>query len=243
MLHLNNVTKSFGGVFEPVLKGINLSLKPGEFCTVIGANGSGKSTLLKVIGGEYSVDSGEIRRGGEVAQVVQDVDRGTIMSMTLLENIALSCLRSEKPRFSFYNRRKDAAIEKIAALNIGLEERIDQPLGTLSGGQRQMIATLMAANSGSSILLLDEHTSALDPKMQVMLMEYTIKTVTEQRLTTLMVTHNMEDAVRYGDRLIMMHKGAIVLNIGGRDKANLDARSLLSLFHRFEDQDLLAEEK
>jgi putative ABC transport system ATP-binding protein len=237
MLKIKNVTKSFNGVFEPVLKGVDLSLEEGEFCTVIGANGSGKSTLMKIISGEYFADSGEIRRSGDVAQVVQDVNKGTIPSMTMLENIALS--RMKMPRFSFYKRHKDEITDKIRSLNIGLEKFIDRPLSVLSGGQRQTVATLMALNSGGKILLLDEHTSALDPKMQLLLMEYTAKSVRELKLTTMMITHNMEDAVKYGDRLIMMHGGRIVVDLKGREKANLKIQSLLEMFRRFEDQSLL----
>jgi len=236
MLRLNKITKSFSGVFEPVLKGIDLYLEDGEFCTVIGANGSGKSTMMKIISGEYPADSGEIHRKGDVSQVVQDVNRGTIPSMTMLENIALSQMKT--PRFSFYKRRKDEVNEKIKTLNIGLEKFIDQPLGTLSGGQRQTIATLMALNSGGKILLLDEHTSALDPKMQLMLMEYTARHVRELNLTTLMITHNMEDAIKYGDRLIMMHRGKIVMDIKGREKSELKLQTLLKMFHEFEDESL-----
>jgi putative ABC transport system ATP-binding protein len=237
MLEINNITKSFHGVFEPVLKGVDLSLKEGEFCTLIGANGSGKSTLLRIISGEHMADSGRIRRNGDISQVVQDVNKGTIPSMTMLENIALS--RMKTPRFSFYKRHKNEIVDKIKSLNIGLEKFVDQPLGVLSGGQRQTIATLMAVNSGGKILLLDEHTSALDPKMQVMLMEYTAKSVREHGLTTLMITHNLDDAVKYGDRLIMMHKGRIVLDVKGRKKSELKIPSLLEMFHKFEDQSLL----
>ncbi|GHU13753.1 ABC transporter ATP-binding protein [Alphaproteobacteria bacterium] len=240
MLQLNNITKSFSGVFEPVLKGIDFSLEPKDFCMVIGANGSGKSTLLKIISGEHKPDSGKIKRRGLISQVVQDVNRGTIPAMTLLENVALSQMRNKKPKFSFYSRYKKEVMKKIEALNIGLEKYIDQPLGALSGGQRQTIATLMAINSGGQILLLDEHTSALDPKMQVTLMEYTVKSVLEQQLTTMMITHNMEDAIRYGNRLIMLHKGRIVVDIRGEEKAKLNAKTLLSLFHKYEDQSLLS---
>ncbi|MDR1235828.1 MAG: ATP-binding cassette domain-containing protein [Holosporaceae bacterium] len=239
MLKISEIKKSFSGIFEPVLKGINLSLEKGEFCVLIGANGSGKSTLLKIISGEYSADSGEVRRNGGVSQVVQDVNKGTIPAMTMLENIALS--RTKTPRFSFYKRHKNDVRDKIKDLNIGLEKFIDQPLSVLSGGQRQTIATLMALNSGGKILLLDEHTSALDPKMQILLMEYTVKSVREQELTTIMITHNLEDAVKYGDRLIMMHKGRIVVDMKGREKSNLTIPFLLEMFHKFEDQSLLHE--
>ncbi|MDR1375561.1 MAG: ATP-binding cassette domain-containing protein [Holosporaceae bacterium] len=237
MLNISNVTKTFNGLFEPVLKKINFLLQEGEFCTLIGANGSGKSTLLKIISGEYFADSGEVRRNGDVSQVVQDVNRGTIPSMTMLENIALS--RMKKPRFAFYKRHKNEIMDGIRSLNIGLEKFVDQPLSVLSGGQRQAIATLMALTSGCKILLLDEHTSALDPKMQLLLMEYTAKFVRELGLTTLMITHNMEDAVKYGDRLIMMHRGQIVADIKGREKSALKIQFLLEMFHKFEDQSLV----
>jgi putative ABC transport system ATP-binding protein len=236
MLQISNVTKSFSGIFEPVLKEVSLSLTEGEFCTVIGANGSGKSTLMKIISGEHFADSGEIRKNGDVAQVVQDVNRGTIPSMTMLENIALSSTKT--PRFSFYKRCKNDVMSKIKSLNIGLEKFIDQPLSILSGGQRQTIATLMALNSGGKILLLDEHTSALDPKMQLLLMDYTAKSAQELGLTTIMITHNMEDAVKYGDRLIMMNQGCIVADIRWCEKSQLKIQSLLEMFHKFEDQSL-----
>jgi putative ABC transport system ATP-binding protein len=242
MLELVNVKKSFSGTFKPVLNGLSLTLEPGEFCVLIGANGSGKSTLMKVISGNHTVDAGHVRRNGSVAQVLQDVRLGTIASMTLLENIVISCVSNQRARFSFYKRYKNYALEQIKSIGIGLEQYIDKPIGALSGGQRQIIATLMAVNSGSKILLLDEHTSALDPKMQTKLMEYTANAVAEQRLTTMMITHNMEDAVKYGDRLIMLHNGRIVRDIRGREKAELNVRSLVSLFHKIEESDLFVGE-
>ncbi|MDR1266784.1 MAG: ATP-binding cassette domain-containing protein [Holosporales bacterium] len=237
MLTISNITKSFSGLFEPVLNGITLSLQEGAFCTLIGANGSGKSTLLRIISGESLADSGTIRRRGAVSQVVQDVSRGTIPSMTMLENMALGGMQA--PRFAFYRRHKNEILEKIRSLNMGLEKHIDQPLQVLSGGQRQAVATLMALHSGSKILLLDEHTSALDPNMQRLLMEVTAQSVRALGLTTLMITHNMEDAVRYGDRLVMLHKGQIVVDVQGREKSRLKVQSLLDRFHKFEDQNLL----
>ncbi|MDR1597555.1 MAG: ATP-binding cassette domain-containing protein [Holosporales bacterium] len=243
MFELTDVKKSFSGMFAPILNGVSLRIEPGEFCVLIGANGSGKSTLMKVISGEHPVDAGRVTCDGGVAQVLQDVKLGTIASMTLLENLVISCVRKQRAAFSFYKRYKSDAIKKVEALGIGLEQYIDQPIGALSGGQRQMIATLMAVNSGSQILLLDEHTSALDPKMQAKLMENTANAVTEQHLTTLMITHNMEDAVKYGDRLIMLHKGRIALDIRGREKASLDARSLVSLFHEIEDSAMFTREE
>jgi putative ABC transport system ATP-binding protein len=160
--------------------------------------------------------------------------------MTMLENIALS--RMKTPHFAFYRRHRDDVLSKIRSLNIGLERFIDMPLGILSGGQRQAIATLMALNSGGKILLLDEHTSALDPKMQKILMEYTARSICELRLTTLMVTHSMENALKYGDRLIVMHRGRIVADLKGCRKSELDISSLLDMFYKFESQSLAIEE-
>ncbi len=240
MLQLNNVTLSFPGTFQPVLKEISLSLQEGEFCIVIGANGSGKSTLMKLISGEYPPDSGKIHCQEPVAQVMQDVNQGTVASMTLLENISLSLMRYKKPELAFYRRYQNEISEKIKATGMDLEKYINQPMRNLSGGQRQIIATLMAVYSGAQILLLDEHTSALDPKMQSMLMEYTARAIAELRLTTLMITHKMDDAINYGNRLIMLHTGRIVLNISGTEKARLTASELLALFHQYEDQNLLS---
>jgi putative ABC transport system ATP-binding protein len=240
MLQMNNVVKLYPGAFEPTVKGVNLFLKEGEFCVIVGSNGSGKSTLLKIASGEYLADSGSVKRNGDVAQVVQDVNKGTIPSMTMLENIALSQMKS--PHFAFYRRYMNEIIDKVKSLNIGLEKFIDKPLGVLSGGQRQTIATLMALISGRKILLLDEHTSALDPKMQKMLMEYTVRLVRELKLTTIMITHNMEDALKYGDRLIMLHCGRIVVDLQGSEKSKLETHSLIEMFHKFEDKGLIGEE-
>ncbi|MDR0942893.1 MAG: ATP-binding cassette domain-containing protein [Holosporales bacterium] len=239
MLQIKNIVKSFPGVFEKVLKGVDLSLGKGEFCVVIGANGSGKSTLMKIIGGEYTADSGSITRSGLVSQVVQDVSKGTIPTLTLLENFALSQMRYKKPRFSSYKRYKNEAVRIMKTAGIGLEKYINQPLGSLSGGQRQIVATMMAINSGGQILLLDEHTSALDPKMQSTLMKYTAKSIKEKNLTALMITHKMDDAIKYGDRLIMLNKGRIVMDIKGQEKTKLSIQDLLEKFHKFEDQDIL----
>lgn len=243
MIKLTNVTKSFPGIFDPVLNSINLSLDPQDFCILIGANGSGKSTLMKVINGWYLPDSGEVITSGQISQVVQDINQGTISSMTLLENIVLSEMRHNKPKFSFYRRYQDTTISKIKSLGAGLEEYINKPLHTLSGGQRQMIATLMATNSGSQILLLDEHTSALDPQMQSTLIDYTAQSILKQALTAIMITHKMDDAIKYGNRLIMLHKGQIVLDVKGQEKTKLNIQELIALFHKYEDQDLLSERR
>jgi putative ABC transport system ATP-binding protein len=238
MIYFSKVKKSFQGLFKPVLDGIDLVLKPGDFCVLIGANGCGKSTLLKVISAQHPIDSGTIERKGQVAQVVQDINLGTVPDMTLLENIALSEIK--KPKLFFYKRYKKVAIEKLKELDIGLEQYIDQPLKILSGGQRQIIATLMALNSGCDILLLDEHTSALDPKMQRLLMDYTAEQVAKRALITLMITHKMDDAIKYGNRLIMLHQGKIALDLNEEQKKSLTVHDLLALFHQYEDQLLVS---
>ncbi len=234
MINITKVTKSFQGLFRPVINDVSLSLERGDFCILIGANGCGKSTLLKLISGEHKADSGTIKLSGDVAQVVQDVNLGTVPEMTLLENVALNEVTT--PRLLFYRRYRDQVIQKLKELDIGLEEYIDQPLKMLSGGQRQMIATLMAINSGRQILLLDEHTSALDPKMQALLMEYTHKQVINRGLTTIMITHKMDDAIKYGNRLIMLHQGKVVLDIQGMQKKAMAVQDLLAMFHQYEDQ-------
>lgn len=236
MLNLKNVEKSFPGNFAPVLKGIDLELSPGEFCIVIGSNGSGKSTLIRSISGEYSIDSGVIDSNNKViASVTQDINKGTIPEMTLLENIALSKLLAKSASFNFYKNQREEVISIVKELGIGLEDYIDQPLGSLSGGQRQMIATLMAIHAKPDILLLDEHTSALDPKAQNLLIEYTAKSIINNKITALMITHKLDDAIRYGDRLIMLHQGQIVLDIKGEKKKALTVKKLLDLFHKYED--------
>lgn len=238
MINITKVTKSFPRLFNPVLNCIDLSLEIGDFCVLIGANGCGKSTLLKLISGELKADSGTIKRKGKVAQVVQDVNLGTVPEMTLLENIALSEINA--PKLSFYRRYKQQIIQKLKEMGIGLEEHIDQPLKRLSGGQRQMVATLMAINSGKPILLLDEHTSALDPKMQRLLMQYTVEQIAKHRLTTIMITHKMDEAINYGNRLIMLHRGKIVLDLDTEQKSRLKVQDLLTMFHKYEDQILVS---
>ena len=249
MLKLKNITKSFSGLFSPVLRGINLELLKGDFCVVIGSNGSGKSTMVKVISGEYNVDSGKIwinnqdytnkSRNTLVSQVVQDVYKGTIPEMTVLENMVLSQNDDNRSLFSFYQHCRDKVRGQVQALAIGLENFLDTKLSNLSGGQKQMIATLMAINANPDVLLLDEHTSALDPKMQRKLLDYTVRSVVERNITTIMITHNLEDAICCGNRLIMLHLGQIVLDVSGKDKSNLTPKELIKLFHHYDDQQMI----
>lgn len=239
MINISKITKSFPGLSRNILDEVDLVLKEEDFCVLIGTNGCGKSSLLKLISGEYKANSGKIEIRGDVAQVVQDVNLGTVPEMTLLENIALS--EAKVPKFLFYRRYRQKIIHKLKELNIGLEEYIDQPLKMLSGGQRQIVATLMAINSGSKILLLDEHTSALDPKMQSLLMNYTAKQIEERKLTAIMVTHKMDDAIKYGNRLIMLHQGKIVFDIDAKGKYGLMVHDILAIFHKYEDRNLISE--
>ncbi|MDP3706166.1 MAG: ATP-binding cassette domain-containing protein [Legionellaceae bacterium] len=249
MLTLTSIGKTFLGGFKPVLTNINLHLNPNDFCMVIGSNGSGKSTLIKIISGEYASDTGKIiiedddltnqDRSHAIASVTQDVNQGTIPEMTLLENMTLSLSRTKKTGFSFYHRRANQVTQKVKALGIGLEQYLDTPLSHLSGGQRQMVATIMAVTSRPKLLLLDEHTSALDPSTQRMVMAYTAKAIAEQQLTSLMITHNLADAIHYGNRLIMLHKGQIVFDVSGKEKSFLKMNELLALFHIYEDTVLL----
>lgn len=248
MLKLCDIKKSFPGNFEPVLKNINLELGRGEFCIVIGSNGSGKSTLMRTILGEYPLDSGKIEinkidvtkkdRSRYIACVTQDVNQGTITEMTLLENMVLSQMRNKTSQFGFYAAQEQEIIAIIKEIGMGLEQYINEPLQKLSGGQKQIIATLMAISSKPEILLLDEHTSALDPKMQKVLMKYTSKSIVELNITTMMVTHKLDDAIAFGSRLIMLHQGQIVLDVRDDEKKALDVNTLLSLFHKYEDMTL-----
>ncbi|MDF1758009.1 MAG: ATP-binding cassette domain-containing protein [Legionellaceae bacterium] len=253
MLDIKNLTKSFPNCFKPVLQDFNLHLEPGDFCVVIGSNGSGKSTLLKSISGEYKQCAGKLRIKGElltnknrshmIASVTQDVNKGTIIEMTMMENMALSLARTKKSGLSLYHRHSKQIYQEIAQVGMGLEHYFHQPLSNLSGGQRQMVATIMAVTSNPQLLLLDEHTSALDPNMQRIVMDYTNQSILKRRLTSLMITHNLSDAIQYGNRLIMLHKGKIVFDVFGADKSNLKIEDLLDLFHNYEDSVLLEAQK
>lgn len=230
MLKISNLSKSFAGNSNPTLSGIDLDLSLGDFCIVIGGNGCGKSTLLRCISQEYEIDSGSISKHN-IASVVQDVSRGSIAEMTCLENMVLSYIKNRSASFTFYKKHEDEMKLKLKELGMGLESFINKPLSSLSGGQRQIIATLMAIISKPDILLLDEHTSALDPKTEKKLMEYTVAKILQENITTIMVTHKLEDAVKYGNRLIMLHKGKIILDVKGDDKYSLNVDDLFKLFY------------
>ena len=248
MLTITNVRKTFnkGTINEKkALNGINLHLESGDFVTIIGGNGAGKSTMLNMIAGVYPIDSGKIvidginisrepehRRAKYIGRVFQDPMRGTAANMEIKENLAMA-LRRGKIRglgWGIRNNEKDYYRTALAQLDLGLQTRMTSKVGLLSGGQRQALTLLMATLQKPKLLLLDEHTAALDPKTARKVLELTEKIVNEQELTALMVTHNMKDAIQIGNRLIMMHEGRIIYDVSGEDKKKLQVEDLLEKF-------------
>ena len=248
MLTITNVRKTFnkGTVNEKkALQGINLHLNPGDFVTIIGGNGAGKSTMLNMIAGVYPIDCGKIfidgvnisqepeyKRARYIGRVFQDPMRGTAANMEIQENLAMA-LRRGKPRglrWGIKANEKDYYREALAQLDLGLQTRMSSKVGLLSGGQRQALTLLMATLQKPKLLLLDEHTAALDPKTAKKVLDLTEKIVNEQELTALMVTHNMNDAIQIGNRLIMMHEGRIIYDVAGEEKKNLKVEDLLKKF-------------
>ena len=248
MLKIENVFKTFnaGTVNEKkALRDLNLHLKPGEFVTVIGGNGAGKSTMLNCVAGAYPVESGKIiidgtdvthlpeyKRAAFIGRVFQDPMMGTAATMQIEENLALAARRG-KPRTlrsGITAKEREFYMEQLKILDLGLEDRMTAKVGLLSGGQRQALTLLMATLQKPKLLLLDEHTAALDPKTAAKVLEATEKIVRKDNLTTMMITHNMRDAIQYGNRLIMMYDGHIVVDVSGEQKKNLTVEQLLSLF-------------
>ena len=248
MLKIENVYKTFnaGTVNEKVaLQGLNLHLKEGDFVTVIGGNGAGKSTMLNAVTGVFGVDSGKIlidgvdvsylpeyKRAKYIGRVFQDPMMGTAATMQIEENLALAARRG-KPRTlrtGITKAEREEYMEKLKILDLGLEDRMTAKVGLLSGGQRQALTLLMATLQKPKLLLLDEHTAALDPKTAAKVLDATQKIVEKDHLTTLMITHNMRDAIAYGNRLIMMYNGHIVVDVSGEEKKNLTVEQLLNLF-------------
>jgi len=245
MLKLENIRKSFPQISDPVLKDINLNIDKGEYCIILGSNGSGKSTLLKIISGEYQLDSGKIlldglnitkqpihHRAKHISSVAQDITKGTIQDMTLLENMSISSIRGENASYRFYKTQAQEITDNIKLLELGLEKFLHSNMSTLSGGQSQSIATLMAISPKPSILLLDEHTSALDPRSKEKIMHFTDNHIKKHNLTTLMITHNIEDAIKYGSRLIIMHHGEIAYDVKGKEKSALSSKQILDILHK-----------
>ncbi|WP_456108471.1 ABC transporter ATP-binding protein [Roseburia hominis] len=249
MLKIDNIKKTFnpGTINEKVaLNGVNLSLEEGDFVTVIGGNGAGKSTTLNAIAGVWPVDSGKIYIGGDdvtrlseykrakyLGRVFQDPMTGTATTMSIEENMAIAARRGQSRGLSLGITKKERDIyrEMLATLDLGLDDRLSSKVGLLSGGQRQAITLLMASIQKPRLLLLDEHTAALDPKTAAKVLEISDKIIADHHLTAMMVTHNMKDAIAHGNRLIMMHEGRVILNIAGEEKKKLTVEDLL---HQFE---------
>lgn len=248
MLEIKNVYKTFnaGTVNEKVaLKGLDLTLEDGDFVTVIGGNGAGKSTMLNAVAGVWPVDMGKIiidgkevtrlsehQRAKYIGRVFQDPMMGTAPSMWIEENLALAARRGQRRGLSWgvTKEEKEQYRELLGGLGLGLESRLTTKVSTLSGGQRQALTLLMATLKRPKLLLLDEHTAALDPKTAAKVMELTDRIVREGQLTTLMITHNMRDAIQYGNRLIMLHDGHVILDIAGEEKKKLTVPDLLEQF-------------
>ncbi len=250
MLELKNIYKTFnpGTVNEKVaLNGLELTLEEGDFVTVIGGNGAGKSTMLNAVAGVWPIDMGRIlidgqditrlpehKRAKYIGRVFQDPMMGTAATMGIEENLALAARRgaSRTLRPGITRKEREQYRQALAGLGLGLEDRMTSKVGLLSGGQRQALTLLMATLQKPKLLLLDEHTAALDPKTAAKVLELSEKIVTEHHLTTLMITHNMKDAIKYGNRLIMMYEGRIIYDVRGKEKQNLDVADLLAKFEQ-----------
>ena len=248
MLKLENVWKTFnkGTVNEKVaLQRLNLEMKEGDFVTVIGGNGAGKSTMLNAIAGVFGVDSGSItidgvdvtnlpeyKRAKYIGRVFQDPMMGTAATMQIEENLALAARRGQSRtlRPGITKAEREEYMEQLKILDLGLENRMTAKVGLLSGGQRQALTLLMATLRRPKLLLLDEHTAALDPKTAAKVLSATQRIVEKDNLTTMMITHNMRDAIAYGNRLIMMYEGRVVVDVSGEEKKNLTVEQLLNLF-------------
>jgi len=248
MLKVTNLQKTFnrGTVnAKTALNGLNLHLKDGDFVTVIGGNGAGKSTLLNAIAGVWKPDFGtieidgvdvtpmpEYKRAQFLGRVFQDPMKGTSPDMEIAENLAIAARRGTKRRLIRGVRKteREQYKELLATLELGLEDRLSAKVGLLSGGQRQAVTLLMATLNRPKLLLLDEHTAALDPKTAAKVLELTDQIVQKNKLTTLMITHNMKDAITHGNRLIMMHEGRVIIDVSGEEKKNLTVEQLLNLF-------------
>ena len=258
MLKLNSIAKTFnpGTVNEKrALDGVNLHLEPGDFVTVVGSNGAGKSTLFHAIAGVFVPDRGSIvldgeditfkpeyQRSRQLGRLFQDPMKGTAPHMTIEENLALAYLRTAKHQHAYFSRtgKGDRAFfrDQLAKLDMGLEDRMKQPVGLLSGGQRQALTLLMSTMVPPKILLLDEHTAALDPGTAEKVLNITQEVVAEHKITTMMVTHNMNQALELGSRTLMMDGGNIVLDVQGEERAGLTVKDLLKKFKAKVGEDL-----
>lgn len=248
MLKITNLHKTFNAGTvnaKKALNGLNLTISDGDFVTVIGGNGAGKSTMLNAISGVFLPDEGcieidgvdvtrvpEYKRAKYLGRVFQDPMMGTAPDMEIAENLSIAARRGKRRRLVWGLPKKERESYRgiLAKLELGLEDRLSSKVGLLSGGQRQAVTLLMATLKKPKLLLLDEHTAALDPKTAAKVLEITEKIVSEEKLTTLMITHNMRDAIKYGNRLIMMHEGRVIVDVSGEEKKKLTVEYLLELF-------------
>nr|WP_288556269.1 ABC transporter ATP-binding protein [uncultured Mediterraneibacter sp.] len=248
MLEIQDIHKTFnpGTINEKVaLNGVNLNLNAGDFVTIIGGNGAGKSTTLNAIAGLWPVDQGKIivdgkditklpehKRAGYLGRVFQDPMTGTAATMSIDENMAIAARRGMHRglKWGITKQEREMYKEKLAELDLGLEDRLTSKVGLLSGGQRQAVTLLMAALQNPKLLLLDEHTAALDPKTAAKVLKISDMIIQENHLTAMMVTHNMKDAIAHGNRLIMMHEGKIIYDVSGEEKKQLKVSDLLAKF-------------
>jgi len=249
MLELKNVSKTFypGTINEKqALKSINLTLEPGDFVTIIGSNGAGKSTLFNAISGAFYIDRGAIlldnknitslpdyKRAYDVGRLMQDPMKGTAPSMTIEENLALAYTRKAKRSFFALNKQESNHFkELLSTLNLGLEDRMKTKVGHLSGGQRQAVTLLMCTIASPKLLLLDEHTAALDPATAQQILKITMDIVSKSMITSMMITHDIKAALALGNRTIMMDDGEIILDIKGEDRSKLTVEELLTYYSR-----------
>ncbi|RRD39080.1 ABC transporter ATP-binding protein [Leptotrichia sp. OH3620_COT-345] len=248
MIEIKNLYKTFFselGTEKQVFKDLSLKIDDGDFITIIGSNGAGKSTLLNVLNGQVSPDSGMIiingknitniekhKRAQWISQVYQNPTQGTAPSMTVLENLSMAKNKGGKFNFTFGLDIKNINFykEQLKSIGLGLEKQLFSEVGLLSGGQRQCLSLIMATLNRPEILLLDEHTAALDPQTSEIILEKTKELVEKNNITSLMITHNMQDAISYGNRLIMLHAGEVIFDITGKEKKNLTVEKLLEMF-------------
>ncbi len=258
MIHLENVDVTFGKdqTFKHALKSINLQINNGDFITVIGSNGAGKSSLLNALSGEVSVRSGKItidkknitskksfQRASDIARVFQDPLQGTLSELTIAENMALAAKRGQR-RFvckAFGTSQRQVFSEALKQLNLGLENRLDTPMKMLSGGQRQAVSLIMASLSPMKLLLLDEHTAALDPKISQFVMQVTKDIISKNGLTALMVTHSMRQALEYGNRTLVMHNGYIIDDLDSEARKSLTIQDLIKKFNTLDSDRMLSD--
>lgn len=248
MLEIKDIYKTFNPGTQTekrALNGVSLTLNDGDFVTVIGGNGAGKSTTLNAVAGVWPVDSGSIildgidvtklsehKRAKYLGRVFQDPMTGTAATMSILENMAVAARRGKSRglKWGVTNEEKELYMEQLKKIDLGLEDRLTSKVGLLSGGQRQALTLLMATIQKPKLLLLDEHTAALDPKTAKKVLTLTDEIIAENKLTAIMITHNMKDAIQYGNRLVMMHEGRIIYDVAGEEKKNLQVSDLLAKF-------------